>query len=150
MLLFLNIHTCDFLGHKDLKKHLPMKISRNFSECICSQLKYHQNRITSKIGVTLLFKMSLNAFIITLHKKVSIFGVILVRILPHSNWIQRDTERYSKSIIFLYFGWHPLWICYGASCAHFTVLSEIRGALLRKQMYKFSSTFIKKIYQKLG
>ena len=29
--------------------------------------------------------------------KVSVFGVFLVRIFPHSDWIRRDTERYGKT-----------------------------------------------------
>ena len=53
--------TCVFLCHKDLKKHLLIKVNiKKFSEQICRQLKYQQHRIRSKTGISL--EIILNVF----------------------------------------------------------------------------------------
>ena len=118
-----------YLEHKDSKKHFKLIIAniKNFSECNCRQLKYHQHRIRSETGV-------LREIIVSTFKclTVSSSTEILTLVIASLSFI------YSK---------HPLWICYAAKCAHFTVPSEKRGAFffLSGQMYSSGSTFIKKI-----
>ena len=93
---------------------------------ICRQPKHHQLRIGSEIFI--LLEIILNALM---------FDSIIFNLNPY----------FGYSAAFVYFSFHPLWICYAARCAHFTVPSGRRGALffLWEQMYTCGSAFIKKI-----
>ena len=119
--------TCASLCHKDLKKYLLMKI-RNFCEYSRRQLKYHQHRIKSKISIS--SKIILN-----------VLKCLIVSLVPLKFLLWQKHH-------FCLFFWRHLWICYGARCVHFIVPSGRRGSLffLKTQMYTFSSTFIKKIW----
>ena len=60
-IIFQKILSCVSLCHKDFKKHLLIKVSiKNFSEYIFRQLKSHQHKIKSKIGISL--EIALNVF----------------------------------------------------------------------------------------
>ena len=43
-----------YLEHIDLKKHFKLtKVNKKLSKDICRQLKYHQDKIRTEIGVSL-------------------------------------------------------------------------------------------------
>ena len=87
------------------------------SEYISRQLRYHQHRITSEIGISL-------------------------KIVPNYSKLFLKVSQYHLFQVSFSIIWCPLRIFCGARCAHFTIPSGRGGAflLMRGQMQTFDMT----------
>ena len=113
------------LSHKNFKKHLLIKVNiKYFSKYVCRQLKLHQHKIRSKLGI--LLEITPNVF------KCLIVSLVLLRFL---------LQQHHHFCLFYF-------ICEFAMVPGVYILlsrheEEVHSFFLRAKMYTFSSTFIK-------
>ena len=78
-----------------LKIRISNQNEFKIKRCVCCQLNKVSTELTTDLSIFLLKNNSIELL------KVSVFGVFLVRIFPHSDWIRRDTKLVSPYSVWM-------------------------------------------------